>query len=101
MNLLAGVAEELVTLLASDCGLVLLAQLTLDIIIRINGGTGTGSRHRTGSEVVGGEIFNSPLWNLLRLQRNAGVAKIQKEEKKSQLFPPFFLSFPSHSEIQL
>jgi len=64
VNLLAGVAEELVTLLAFDCGLVV-THFTPDII-GINLGTGTGSRHRTGSEVVGGEILNSPPWNLER-----------------------------------
>ena len=65
VNLLAGVAEELGAVGTLDCGLVLLTQLTLDII-RINLGTGIASRHRTGSEVVGGEILNSPPWNLER-----------------------------------
>ena len=45
VDLLARITLELVTLLALDCGLVLLTQLTLDVI-RINLGTGIGSRHR-------------------------------------------------------
>jgi len=65
VDLLASITLELVTLLALDCGLILLTQLTLDII-RINLGTGIGSRHRTGSEVVGGEILSPPPWNLER-----------------------------------
>ena len=63
MDLLAGIALELVAICALDGGLVLLTQLTLDII-GINLGTGIGSRHDPSSEVVGGEILNSPLWNL-------------------------------------
>ena len=55
---LASITLELVTLLALDGGLVLLAQLTPDII-RINLGTGIGSRHHPSSEIVGGEILNS------------------------------------------
>ena len=65
MNLLAGVAEELGAVGTLDCGLILLTQLTPDII-GINLGTGIGSRHSTDSEVVGGEILNSPLRNLER-----------------------------------
>jgi len=65
VHFLAGLAEELVTLLALDGGLVFVTPLTNDII-GINLGTGIGSRHRTGSEVVGGEILNSPPWNLER-----------------------------------
>ena len=65
VHLLAGVAEELGAVGTLDGGLILLTQLTPDII-RINLGTGIGSRHRTGSEVVGGEILNSPPWNLER-----------------------------------
>ena len=65
VHFLARITLELVTLLALDSGLVLVTQLTLDII-GINLGTGIGSRHRTGSEVVGGEILNSPLRNLER-----------------------------------
>ena len=64
VHFLASLAEELVTLLALDGGLVFVTPLTNDII-GINLGTGIGSRHRTGSEVVGGEILNSP-WNLER-----------------------------------
>ena len=65
MDPLARITLELVTLLALDGGLILLSQLTLDII-RINLGTGIGSRHRTGGEVVGGEILNSLQRNLER-----------------------------------
>jgi len=63
MHLLAIFTEELVTLLALDGGLILLTQLTSDII-RINLGTGIGSRHHPSSEVVDGEILNSLQWNL-------------------------------------
>jgi len=63
---LARITLELVTLLALDSGPILITQLTPDII-GINLGTGIGSRHNsTGSEVVGGEILNSPLRNLER-----------------------------------
>jgi len=65
VHLLAGVAEELGAVGTLDGGFILLTQLTLDII-GINLGTGIGRRHRTGSEVVGGEILNSPPWNLER-----------------------------------
>ena len=65
MGLLASIAMELSAVGTLDSGLVLVTQLTPDII-RINLGTGIGSRHRTGSEVVGGEILNSPPWNLKR-----------------------------------
>ena len=65
VHFLARITLELVTLLALDSGLVLVTQLTLDII-GINLGTGIGSRHRTGGEVVGGEIFNSLQRNLER-----------------------------------
>jgi len=65
VDLLARITLELVTLLAFDCGLILVTQLTPDII-RINLGTGIGSKHRTGSEVVGGEILSPPLWKLER-----------------------------------
>ena len=65
MNLLAGVAEELSAVGTLDGGLILLTQLTPDII-RINLGTSIGSRHRTGSEVVGGEILSPLLRNLER-----------------------------------
>jgi len=63
VHLLAIFTEELVTLLALDSGLILLTHFTPDIV-GINLGTGIGRRHRTGSEVVGGEVLNSPLWNL-------------------------------------
>ena len=65
VHFLAGLAEELGAVGTFDGGLILLTQLTLDII-GINLGTGIGRRHRTGSEVVGGEILNSPPWNLER-----------------------------------
>jgi len=65
VHFLAGLAEELGAVRTLDSGLILLAQFTLDII-GINLGTGIGSRHSTGSEVVGGEILNSPLRNLER-----------------------------------
>jgi len=65
VHLLAGVAEELGAVRTLDSGLVLVTHFTPDII-GINIGTGIGSRHRTGSEVVGGEILNSPPWNLER-----------------------------------
>jgi len=65
VHLLAGIAEELVTLLALEGGLILLTHFTPDII-GINLGTDIGSSHRTGSEVVGGEILNSLLRNLER-----------------------------------
>ena len=65
VHFLAGLAEELGAVRTLDSGLVLVTHFTLDII-RINLGTGIGSRHRTGSEVVGGEILNSPPWNLER-----------------------------------
>jgi len=65
VHLLAGIAEELVTLLALEGGLILLTHFTPDII-GINLGTDIGSKHRTGSEVVGGEILNSLLRNLER-----------------------------------
>ena len=62
---LARITLELVTLLALDSGPILITQLTPDII-GINLGTGIGSRHHPSSEVVGGEILNSPLRNLER-----------------------------------
>jgi len=62
VGLLASITMELGAVGTLDCGLVLLTQLTPDII-RINFGTDIGSRHHTGSEVVGGEILNSPPWN--------------------------------------
>jgi len=65
VHLLAGVAEELGTVGTLDCGLVLLTQLTPDII-GINLGTGIGSRHHPSSEVVGGEILSPLLRNLER-----------------------------------
>ena len=65
MNLLAGVAEELGAVGTLDGGLVLVTQLTLDVI-GINLGTDIGSRHRTGSEVVDGKILSPPLWKLER-----------------------------------
>ena len=65
MDLLACLAHKLIAVGALDRGFVLLTQLTLDII-RINLGTGIGSRHRTGGEVVGGEILNSLQRNLER-----------------------------------
>ena len=64
VHLLAGVAKELIAVGTLDSGLILLAHFTPDVV-GINLGTGIGSRHRTGSEVVGGEILNSP-WNLER-----------------------------------
>jgi len=63
VHLLAGVAEELDAVGTLDGGLVFVTQLTPDII-GINLGTGIASRHRTGSEAVGGKILNSPPWNL-------------------------------------
>ena len=65
VDFLTRITLELVAVGTLDCGLVLVTQLTPDII-RINLGTGIGSRHRTGSEVVRGEILNSPLRNLER-----------------------------------
>ena len=65
MGLLASIAMELSAVGTLDSGLVLVTQLTPDII-RINLGTGIGSKHRTGSEIVGGEILNSLQWNLER-----------------------------------
>jgi len=65
VHLLAGVAEELGAVGTLDGGLILLTQLTPDII-RINLGIGIGSRHHTDSEVVDGEILNSLQWNLER-----------------------------------
>jgi len=65
MHLLAIFTEELVTLLALDGGLILLTQLTPDII-RINPGTGIGSRHHPSGKVIGGEILNPFQWNLER-----------------------------------
>ena len=65
VDLLARITLELVTLLALDRGSSLLAQLTPDLI-GINLGTGTGSSHHPGSEVVGGEILNPLQWNLTR-----------------------------------
>jgi len=62
---LARITLELVTLLALDRGSSLLAQLTPDLI-GINLGTGTGSSHHPGSEVVGGEILNPLQWDLTR-----------------------------------
>ena len=63
MDLLAGIALELVAISALDGRLVLLTQLTLDII-GIDLGTGIGSRHDPSSEVVGGEILNPFQWTL-------------------------------------
>jgi len=65
MGLLASIAKELIAVGTPDRGLILLAQLTPDII-GVNLGAGIDNRHRTGSEVVGGEILNSPPWNLER-----------------------------------
>ena len=65
VHFLAIFAKELIAVGALDGGLILLAHFTPDII-RINLGTGTGSRYRTGSEAVGGEILNSPPRNLER-----------------------------------
>jgi len=76
VHLLAGVAEELSAVGTLDGGFILLTQLTPDII-GINLDTGIGSRHRTGSEVVGGEILNSLQWDLtwrLALQTHDGPA---------------------------
>ena len=58
VRLLAKITQELIALLALGGGLILVTQFTPDII-GINIGTGIGSRHRTSSEVVGGEILNS------------------------------------------
>ena len=65
VHFLAIFAKELIAIGTLDGGLVLVTQLTLDVI-GINLGTDIGSRHRTGSEVVGGEILNSPPRNLER-----------------------------------
>ena len=65
VHLLAIFAKELIAVGTLDSGLVLVTHFTLDIN-RINLGTGIGSRHRTGSEIVGGEILNSLQRNLER-----------------------------------
>ena len=65
VHFLAIFAKELIAIGTLDGGLILLAHFTPDII-RINLGTGIGSRHRTGSEVVDGKILSPPLWNLER-----------------------------------
>ena len=65
MDLLARITLKLIAVGALDSGLVLVAQLTPDII-GINTGTGISSRHHHGSEVIGGEILNSLLRNLER-----------------------------------
>ena len=87
VRLLAKITLELVTLLAFDCGLVLVTKLTLDII-GINLGTGIGSRHHPSSEVVGGEILNSPQRNqertmaLWTLDFPAGGLNLKKKDKR-------------------
>jgi len=86
VDLLAGVAEELGAVGTLDCGLILLTQLTLDVI-GINLGTGIGSRHRTGGEVVGGEILSPPQRKLERtmalgaLDFPAGGLNLKKKKK--------------------
>ena len=65
MNLLAGVAEELVTLLALDGGSSLFTQLTLDLI-GVNPRANIGSSHGINSEAVVGKILNSFQGNLER-----------------------------------
>jgi len=65
VHLLAGVAEELVTLLALDIGSSLLTQLTLDLI-GVNPRTNIGSSHGINSEAVVGKILNSFQGNLKR-----------------------------------
>jgi len=65
VHFLAIFAKELIAIGTLDGGLVLVTQLTLDVI-GINLGTDIGSRHRTGSEVVDGKILSPPLWNLER-----------------------------------
>jgi len=59
-----------------DSGSSLLAQLTLHLI-GINRGTGIGSSHHPGSEIVGGKILSTLQWDLtwrLALQTNDGPA---------------------------
>ena len=58
VHLLAIFAKELIAVGALDRGSSLLAQLTLDLI-GINHGTGIGSSHHPGSEVVGGKILST------------------------------------------
>jgi len=65
VHFLAIFAKELIAIGTLDGGLVLVTQLTLDVI-GINLGTDIGSRHRTGSEVVDGKILSPPLWKLER-----------------------------------
>jgi len=63
VGLLASIAMELGAVGTLDSGLILLTQLTPDII-GINLGTGIGSSHHPSSEVIGGEILSSLQWNL-------------------------------------
>ena len=65
VNLLASRAKVQVTILAIISGLILLASLALQII-GINRFPLDGCGHHPSSEVVGGEILDSPLWNLER-----------------------------------
>jgi len=65
VDLLASIALELIAVGTFDGGSSFLTQLTPDLI-GINHGTGIGSSHHPGSEVVGGEILNPLQWNLTR-----------------------------------
>ena len=62
---LARITLKLVAMGALDSGSSLLTQLAPDLI-GINLGTGIGSSHHPGSEVVGGDILNPLQWNLTR-----------------------------------
>ena len=63
---LARITLKLVAMGALDSGSsFLLAQLTFDLI-GINRGTGIGSSHHPGSEVVGGEILSTLQRDLTR-----------------------------------
>ena len=65
MGLVASVAQEGRTVNTVDLGVILLTQLTLDII-GINRFLLDGCGHHPSSEVVGGEILSPPLWKLER-----------------------------------
>ena len=65
MDPLARITLELVTLLALESGLILFTQFTSDVV-EIHKFLLDGRVHHPSSEVVGGEILHSPLWNLER-----------------------------------
>jgi len=63
VGLLASRAKVQVTILAIISGLILFASLALQIV-GIHRFLPDGCGHHPSGEVVGGEILNSPLWNL-------------------------------------